>query len=163
MLITLAGAFATLLFIWGNSLVPPQQSGEVSGWVRDFLQGVLGFFFGPVVLPQLLIRKLAHFTAFALLAAWLAGFLMARKRVSLQGGVNCLFFALAAAVTDEALQLIPGRGSSVLDVLLDFSGALFGLLLALFVRFIVLRVRAKRALRRKQKEGVPGETLSHNV
>ena len=47
----------------------------------------------------------------------------------LQGSVNSLFAGLAVAVTDETIQIFSGRGSQVLDVVLDFSGALTGILL----------------------------------
>ena len=45
-----------------------------------------------------------------------------------------LFFGLLVAVTDETIQLyVPGRTSSTLDVLLDFSGVVSGLFVALVI------------------------------
>ena len=43
---------------------------------------------------------------------------------SAQGFFNSLSAGLAAAVTDETIQIFSDRGSSVADVLLDFSGVL---------------------------------------
>ena len=44
-----------------------------------------------------------------------------------------LFFALLCAVADEFLQSFTGRTSSVRDVLIDFGGALCGMLLTMLV------------------------------
>ena len=45
--------------------------------------------------------------------------------------VNCLFFLLLAALTDETTQIFTGRGPQVQDVWLDFAGGTAGLLVML--------------------------------
>ena len=49
----------------------------------------------------------------------------------LGGVVNCLFFLLLAALTDETIQIFTGRGPQVQDVWLDFAGGAAGLLVML--------------------------------
>ena len=57
-----------LCFIWGNSLLPGEISGAISGWLRELLLGAAPE--GPDV-GHGLLRKLAHFTEFACLGALL--------------------------------------------------------------------------------------------
>ncbi len=67
-----------------------------------------------------LIRKAAHFTEFAIFF-WLLARGPLRERIGM-ALVICAIYALA----DESHQMIvPGRGPSLFDAGLDFSGALF--------------------------------------
>ena len=74
---------------------------------------------------HLAIRKMAHFTEFACLGAlfaWLFG--MLRKPM-----VFALACGFGAASMDETIQsFVPNRGPSFVDVLIDTSGALVGIL-----------------------------------
>jgi VanZ family protein len=90
------------------------------------------------------VRKLAHFTEFAMLGALLVLYTVVRCRLRLQSVVNCLSFSLATAVTDESLQLISSRGSQVQDVLLDFTGAAGGIGFMLLFYSVVTVNRHKR-------------------
>ena len=56
-----------LCFIWGNSLLPGEISGAISGWLRELLLGAAPE--GPDV-GHGLLRKLAHFTEFACFMAF---------------------------------------------------------------------------------------------
>ena len=67
-------------------------------------------------------------------------------RVRLQTVVNCLFFLMAAALTDETIQIFTGRGPQIQDVWLDFAGGFTGLLVMLAL-WALLR-RAFRSRRR---------------
>lgn len=120
------GLLALLLtgFIFYNSYLPMQDSGRLSAMVTAaaaWLLDCLGLhYLGDL---EYLIRKLAHFSEFGLL-----GFLICKSldcfcsRATASGYV--LLLALLVAVIDEGIQLSsPGRSSSVLDVLLDFSGS----------------------------------------
>jgi VanZ family protein len=76
------------------------------------------------------IRKAAHFGSYGLLGA-LAFFswrttLPARPRWTLRWSALALLLVLVAASLDEFHQsFVPSRGSSVRDVLLDLTGAIF--------------------------------------
>lgn len=134
----------TLAFIWGNSLVNRTESQELS---RSLLAEICAALenVGLHLDPQNdhWLRKLAHFGEFGLLGAELCALLFLNRRARFQGFVNCAFAGLAAAVTDEALQLISNRGSQVQDVLLDFAGFLTGLLICGLICRITGKKRRK--------------------
>ena len=130
---------ATVAFIWGNSMLGSKASSNVSNSVLGALDPIIRRF-GIVSKDDLWLRKLAHFTEFAALGAELLFLAAVRRRLGLQAASNCAFTALLAALTDETIQLISGRNSQVLDVLLDFSGALTGILIA----WLICRNKKKR-------------------
>lgn len=74
-----------------------------------------------------IIRKSAHFFEYGLLAALLAidFYLFNQSRLNLV--IYSLFITLMCAVGDEFYQSFIGRGSNVRDIVIDFSGALFGI------------------------------------
>ena len=132
---------ATVAFIWGNSMLGSKASSNVSNSVLGALDPIIRRF-GIVSKDDLWLRKLAHFTEFAALGAELLFLAAVRRRLGLQAASNCAFTALLAALTDETIQLISGRNSHVLDVLLDFSGALTGILIAWLICRLIKKRRA---------------------
>ncbi len=112
----------TLALIWGNSLQSIPESKAKSGRVLEIIAPFLEFFVGKGNVTDHLVRKLAHFTEYFVLGIELSLLMVVRSRVSFQGVCNCLFVGLAAAVTDESIQIISNRGPLVSDVLLDFCG-----------------------------------------
>lgn len=118
-------------FIWGNSLLPGEFSGLISGWVRDLLANVIPMG-GSSGGGHGTVRKLAHFTEFACLGALLAWWFAMRQRSVLWGALGGVLVACA----DETIQrFIPGRGPSLRDVCIDTAGMVFGLvLLCAFVK-----------------------------
>lgn len=120
-------------FIFQNSLEIAQVSGARSEQVRALLNklaGVVGL--GPFSLHT--VRKLAHFTEFALMGFWFMLCLRVYTRHFIKHVSWPLFCGLLVAVLDETVQLyVPGRSSSVRDVLIDFGGVLCGLFLALLI------------------------------
>lgn len=71
----------TLAFIWGHSCVPTSYSASESGWVAELLTPLLGIFVGAEHVTDHFVRKLAHFTEFALLGFQLL-FLLAKTKKS---------------------------------------------------------------------------------
>ena len=133
----------TVAFIWGNSMLGSKASSNVSNSVLGALDPIIRRF-GIVSRNDLWLRKLAHFTEFAALGAELL-FLAALKRKSgFQTATNCAFASLLVALTDETIQLTSGRNSQVLDVLLDFSGALTGILIAWLICRLIKKHHRKR-------------------
>ena len=117
----------TLVFIWGNSLLPGEVSQAFSDWVKDLLNRLLpGGGEDSLLGGGGLLRKIAHFTEFAALGmclGWLFGMLQ-------KGRVRPFFWGAAAACLDEALQAFaPGRAPGAADVLLDSCGVLTGIIL----------------------------------
>ena len=78
-----------------------------------------------------MLRKLAHFGEFALLGLELAGLFFLNRGRSFKSVCLSALCALAAASADETIQLFSGRAAMLKDVLLDFSGALTGILIAI--------------------------------
>ncbi len=124
---------ATLAFIWGNSLQSIPESKIKSGKALEIIAPVLEFFVGKGNVTDHLVRKLAHFTEYFVLGIELSLLMAVRSRVSFQGVCNCLFAGLAAAVTDESIQIISNRGPLVSDVLLDFCGVSAAVFLVLLI------------------------------
>ena len=118
---------ATLCFIWSNSLVGKEGSASLSRTVTAWLNGI------GIPVTEHFVRKSAHFCEFGLLGCELILLFRLRSGVRFQDLCNAAFAALLSAVTDETIQIFSGRGSQVQDVVLDFSGALTGILLMSFI------------------------------
>ena len=117
-----------LAFIWGNSLMPGEISGAISNWVKDILAKFLPM--GPEEEDGggHLIRKLAHLTEFACLAALISWNLGVVKEKRVHQILLAVLLAMAAALVDETIQLFtPDRGPSLVDVWIDTLGAVLGM------------------------------------
>lgn len=111
-----------LALIWGNSAMTGEESGSLSAWVQQFLS-----FLPQSDLWEHILRKIAHFSEFALLGilmAWMCVLVKERTYPSILGlGLTC-------ACIDETIQYyVPGRASMLLDVWIDFAGFATGLAL----------------------------------
>jgi len=130
--------FATILFIFSNSVEIAEISGGKSALVTQWLNSVLqslGFGFQ---FTEHIVRKLAHFAEFALLGFWMMLTLRVYTRRILSHITIPLFFGLLIPVLDETLQMfVDGRSSQVRDVLIDFSGVMAGIACALFLLLLV--------------------------
>lgn len=117
-----------LAFIWGNSAMPGETSGALSGWVGEFLSKILPFLATENGLHVL--RKVAHFSEFAALGmtlGWLFGMTIQRKTLKY---VLPLICGIGAACIDETIQIFsPGRYCSSVDVGIDSAGVATGILL----------------------------------
>lgn len=133
-----------LCFIWGQSLLPQDKSAGESRFVMQFLKPLLD----PsdridADLFHHLLRKTAHFTEYAALGLCACGLSCSFpwKRRAACAAAPILLCAFAAAA-DETIQLFSaGRGPQVRDVLLDCSGALFGI--AIYA--LLLRLKRRRS------------------
>ena len=131
----------TLCMIWGNSLVPGKESGDLSRRVFAWLVG------HHVPIPsEHFLRKAAHFTEFAVVGVEYALLFWLRGGLCFQSMSNAAFAALLTALTDETIQMfVSERGSALTDVLLDFGGSLTGIAFcALIVRTIEKRISQKK-------------------
>ena len=129
---------ATVLFIWGHSLMPGSVSGEESSRVLRLLQPFLELFLGKGKVTEHLVRKLAHFSEYAVLGAVL-GFREHTVKGKKTGFAELCAKALFVCFLDETIQLfVPDRAGMVQDMWIDLSGAAFGMLMFLALRRIVL-------------------------
>ena len=123
-------------FIWGNSMLPVTESQELSMGIVYKVTGFVKSLGITLTMAELdhIIRKLAHFSEFAA-----QGFFVYLGLV--RNNLNWKWAALVGLVTgmiDETIQIIvPGRGSQVADVVLDWCGCWGGIVAATIVRFIV--------------------------
>ena len=125
----------TLCFIWGNSLVPRLESAAMSLRLTLWLQSI------GIPVTDHFVRKLAHFCEFGLLGCELT--LLSWLRYGLRLRELCLsaLAAFLAAAIDETIQIFTGRSGQIKDVLLDFTGALTGIL---FTALLIWKVFDKR-------------------
>ena len=137
-----------LCFIFGNSLKNGLDSGEQSGTIHriaNFIIHALGF---RGSISHAFIRKAAHFSEFAILAALLGynmltfGLINLRKErkrelfIILTATPACFVFASI----DEFLQRFSaGRAPQFSDILIDTSGALCATLIFLMTLLIIHR------------------------
>ena len=131
-----------IAFIWGNSLLPGSVSAALSNWVRDVLAAIIPGGTTDPTAGRGLLRKLAHFSEFACLGGlftWL--FAMLQKP-----GALALLCGFLVASADETIQrFVPDRGPSLIDVLIDTSGAIVGIGLVL-AGYTIYKKRAKQSL-----------------
>lgn len=126
-----------LCVIFGHSLMPASVSGKESFGIFEWLNRFLPW------LTHHLVRKIAHFSAFAVLGAFLTGSFWYFKDFRLRRPLCC---SLLAAFVDETIQLfVTGRSGQISDMWLDLSGALFGTI----TLWLILRYRKQKACKKK--------------
>ena len=93
---------------------------------------------------QHFFRKAAHFSVNLALGYFASGAVCPRKLIS-GGTAGVLVFCFLHACSDEFHQsFIPGRSGQLSDVLLDFSGALCGVLISAGIMQIFKKMKAPR-------------------
>lgn len=100
---------------------------------------------------RLYIRKAAHVIEFAVLGAAVMLLVLRIKWQYNKSFVGFAFFyVLAVGTLDEFIQSLSDRSSRVVDVLLDFSGAIIGFLIAFIlvkmVIYIISKINRKRGV-----------------
>ena len=117
-----------LALIWGNSLLSGAESGQMSGGIMEFFMELLRIPADFADIVHLIIRKLAHITEFACLAALISWNLGMVKEKRVHQILLAVLLAMAAALVDETIQrFTPDRGPSLLDVWIDTLGAVLGM------------------------------------
>lgn len=121
-------------FIFSNSAMNAQTSSKESGFVFNLLYNFLSLFTKHPKLTHNMVRKLAHFTEFALLGLSLNLFFMLDKLPK----VKALLTGFLIACADETIQLFSsGRASQFTDVLIDTSGVLAATLVFLLIQLCI--------------------------
>ena len=112
----------TVMFIWGQSLMSQEQSGEESEAVKSFLEKI--FIFENPVTDFILkyVRKIAHFTEFGILGLEMTLFTFACTLFSRRDKLYLFAFGPTVAIIDETIQKFTGRGSAFFDVMIDSAG-----------------------------------------
>ena len=131
-----------VLFIFYNSMQNGESSSEASTAVLNFINDMIKAMGLSFKLEGYFIRKLAHFVEFFTLGVFLMLTFEAftNKIFSIIGFP--MFLAIFIPVIDEYIQIYSdGRTSSVKDVLLDFFGAMIGIIIVSL--FFVLNKKIK--------------------
>ena len=140
LLINIALILGLLCFIWGNSLLPGKDSGELSGFVGTLLQKLLPFLDLQSDMGMHLLRKAAHFSEFAALGisfTWFYGMICKKPLWSL---TLPLLSGASAAAIDETIQLFsPDRGPSIKDVGIDTCGVIAGICILTLLHMLFTR------------------------
>ena len=123
--ISLALLLAFTIIIFSFSCDSAAESSEKSGFFTGILQSACDFLNLDVEVVESVIRKTAHVIEFALLGS----LAILTSRAFGYGASPAMLYSLLVATIDETIQIYsPERFSSTEDVLLDFAGALFGML-----------------------------------
>ncbi len=133
-----------LIFIWGHSMVPAVQSSEESGYWATYLIPILKMFVGEKLVTEYLVRKLAHFSEYAVF-----GFIVSlRVKQSQKLDIKLIGKSEGAsfltAFLDESIQVVSGRGPMITDVWIDSLGAFTGILICSLIVFVAERRKNAR-------------------
>ena len=146
----------TVIIIWGHSFMTPEMSTEESNFVKEIVEAVVQSVSNneAFTIPEIVIRKSAHFFEYAVLGLELVILITVNKGepindVKKRGLIKRIFslyptafvFSLFVAAVDETIQYFTGRYSSVWDVLLDLSGASFSIGIFLLIRSLINKKR----------------------
>ena len=141
-----------VIFIFANSAQSGVESGELSSSVLDSVKEFFAHFGIELPISEHMIRKLAHFTEYALLSVLicvdLSLFFRSFSHIELLKKPFFFLFAPAfcalVALADEFIvqALSEGRGPSFFDVCIDTSGALCGAMAFVFVIYIVSKLKS---------------------
>lgn len=103
-------------------------------------EDIFEFFSGVDKNHEYILRKMAHFTEYLILALIVFKALRVSRVKVKRSFVFTSVFCLLYAVSDEVHQFfVPGRAFAVTDILIDTSGAVFGLIIAAFFNYIKKR------------------------
>jgi len=114
--------------------MPGDISSLESGFVFNIINLVSKLFGINSSITEYFVRKMAHFTEYAIL-----GILLISTKLSYLPYITTdifivLFFGLLVPVTDETIQLfIEGRSGQVTDILIDFSGVISGIIVSIIL------------------------------
>ena len=126
------------IFIFSRSMQTGSESSAASGRLTALLRA-LG-----ISLSEHLVRKLAHFAEYAILALPATGALLMTDRRWLPP-FAWVYAILVASVDEFVVQaMTEGRGPQLADVLIDGAGALAGLLFAVALVWLLRRIRVRK-------------------
>ena len=142
----------TIAVIWGHSCMTRAKSTEESSFVKEIIDTVVQTVSGnqSFAIPEVVIRKSAHFFEYAVLGLELVIFIALNKSMYLNDdkkrglikNILCLYptafaISLFVASVDEIIQYFTGRYSSIWDVMLDMTGASFSILIFLLIKTLI--------------------------
>ena len=145
--------FLWTCFIWVHSLIPgPASSEESLAFLRIIKPVLMAVGFTDMDLAHLLIRKVAHFSEYAVLGFLTYKAIRPRLRPPLAPALFAMLLWVGVPSVDEFIQLhVPGRAGLPTDVLIDMCGFGCGFAIAHLVQ--LARGNKKRARRVREQAG----------
>ena len=149
-LLLIAAIICTLIFTFYQSMLPPEESNEVSNNVSDAIETIIPSDTPTGSYVHTNIRKIAHFVEFATLGGEVAllvilflptwGATLYEKRRII---VHSYAIAPITALIDESIQIFTNRGPSVTDVWIDTAGfvTLATILYVIYLAVILVKRR----------------------
>lgn len=128
---------AMITFIWLHSFMSADLSAEESGFITRIISNIFNLTGDNT---ENILRKCAHYSEFLVLGVLIAAdsVLFASRPIM----PISLLSGLLTAHIDETIQLFtPGRSGEIIDVWIDFSGCITGLILAAVVYGILKQNR----------------------
>lgn len=138
-----AGAIAFILY---NSMQIPLDSNARSHSIADFLRQwrIFENWLDDKAFHRL-VRKTAHFTEYGLLGFLIGGAEVFAHRIKGETFISLsMLVPVLTAVADEYIQSFVGRTSAVYDIIIDFFGALCGLLLMWAASVLLRKIKYRK-------------------
>lgn len=134
---------ALIAFAFWQSSMPASISNDESEKTLDFIEVFIKALGLTPNLTDFVIRKSAHFCEYTAIGMFLMNTAYSFNRLRPHKYYfQVLFVGLLTAVIDEAIQLnVAGRSGQITDVLLDFSGIIFGSAVMWIIQFIYKKIR----------------------
>lgn len=131
-----------IFFIFHNSMFNGQDSGKQSAFVLAFINKFFARVGITATVTEHFVRKMGHFTEYFALGGLLTLTVRMYARKPFKHIFTELFILIMVPEIDECIQhFIPGRGPSVIDVMIDFGGGLTGLMVLLLIINLVDSIR----------------------
>lgn len=97
-----------------------------------------------------IIRKLAHFSIYALVGVWIMAFMSTFDIRLYKKWIISMLVGVLYAASDEFYQsFVPGRGPSIVDVGIDSLGVLTGILAVLIIISIYRALKSDKKIEEK--------------
>lgn len=147
------GIWMVVIFIFSaqTGTVSGDTSGSVTRWLVEHIY--IGFNNlateqqqAIMAIAHTVVRKGAHFTEFAILAALISNAIRVYNPKKLYKWLVPIGISAFYAVTDEIHQyFVPQRACRLLDVAIDSAGATFGTAVFIFTVFLIAKIKNKKA------------------
>lgn len=119
-----------MIFIFIMSSFNSAESSNQSNFIVNIIANI--FNINNISILSLIVRKLAHFTEYFILGLLVYNLIYSNQKKAYFAIIICVLYA----ISDEIHQLfVPGRSCQVLDVIIDSSGSLLGIILLYIYKY----------------------------
>lgn len=158
LVLIIINCFAIFQFSNQNSQISGNTSGRVVDWIAEWIPSIQSLDKEEKErvkeeIMQPIVRKLAHFSIYALLGFLIMGLASTYQGTFYQKVLCSVLLACLYAMSDEFHQLfISGRSGQITDVLIDTAGALVGAVICMLFIKCYRKITKKQIPRRKIDE-----------